>query len=244
MVDFPLNLDVDLAVIVPSRGRPQNIARLLDAWDRTRRQPAMVKSELWVIVDWDDPARQAYEDLLAPARDYFDLYEPLPIRMPIGPLVNGLARNLAYRAKRIGFLGDDHFPVTQGWDGAVVDALDDLGSGIVYGDDLLQGERLPTAAFMTSDIIRALGHMCLPTLEHLYIDNYWLELGRAMGRVRYLPQIVIEHLHPDAGKAERDTTYDEANAPDRNRRDQAAFEEWIADGLERDVAKLREAGVC
>lgn len=233
----------DLAVIVPSRGRPHNIARLLDAWDSTRR-PSTVTAELWVIVDWDDPTRPAYEALLTGERDYFDIYQPHPIRRPIGPLVNDLARNLAYRAKRIGFTGDDHLPRTDCWDGAIVDALDTLGSGIVYGNDLLQGERLPTAAFMTSDIIRALDWMCPPTLEHLYIDDAWGEIGRGMNRLRYLPEVIIEHLHPHAGKAEYDQTYAEANAPDRNDRDKAAFEAWRRDQLPRDLAKLRAAGIC
>jgi hypothetical protein len=127
---------------------------------------------------------------------------------------------------------------------AITDALTELGSGIAYGNDLLQGERLPTAAFMTSDIIRTLGWMCPPTLEHLYIDNAWLELGRAMGRLRYLPDVVLEHLHPDAGKAQQDQTYAEANHPDRDRRDKAAFEAWRRDGLPRDLELLRAAGIC
>jgi hypothetical protein len=235
---------LELAVIVPSRGRPHNVARLLDAWDRTRRL-STVDAELWVIADWDDPARDAYDGLLdRPGRPWFNIYQPAPIRRPIGPLINELSRNLAYRAPRIGFMGDDHLPRTGCWDGAIVDALDSLGSGIAYGNDLLQGERLPTAAFMTSDIIRTLGYMSPPTLEHLYIDDAWAALGRAMGRLRYLPDVIIEHLHPDVGKAERDQTYDEANAPDRNDRDKAAFEIWRRDELPRDLERLRTAGVC
>lgn len=234
---------IDLAVIVPSRGRPQNMLRLLNAWESTRRMSS-VRAELWAVIDHDDPCRRDYEYLLSDARPYFGIYIPAPPRTPIGSLLNELARNLRWDVKRIGFMGDDHLPQTGCWDGAVVDALDSLGSGIVYGNDLLQGERLPTAAFMTSDIVRTLGHMCLPTLEHLYIDDYWRELGRAMGRLRYLPEVVIEHLHPAAGKAARDLTYDEANAPDRDRRDKAAFEAWMRDGLAADVAKLRAAGIC
>lgn len=234
---------VDLAVIVPSRGRPQNMLRLLNAWESTRRMSS-VQAELWAIIDHDDPCRSDYERLLSPTRPYFDIYIPAPPRRPIGPLLNELARSLRWDAKRIGFMGDDHLLQTACWDGAVVDALDSLGSGIVYGNDLLQGERLPTAAFLTADIIRTLGCMCPPTLEHLYIDNYWLELGRAMGRLRYLPDVVIEHLHPASGKAQRDQTYAEANDPDRDRRDKAAFEAWRRDGLPRDLELLRAAGVC
>ena len=242
MADRTLDL---MTVIVPSRGRPENIRRLAEAWIATG---ASSGTALIVAVDEDDPQRHEYEELAPSIADFggvliLNTSEP---RIRLGGILNylGYAYATESLSQYIGFMGDDHLPRTPCWDTAVSGALDDLGSGIVYGNDLLQGEKLPTAAFMTADIIRTLGSMCPPTLEHLYIDNAWLELGRAMGRLRYLPDVVIEHLHPAAGKAATDQTYAEANAPDRYRRDRAAFETWRSDGLPRDLELLRAAGVC
>ena len=229
----------DLVVIVPSRGRPENVARLGDAW----REAKTFGTHLIVAVDDDDPRLGDYRAVELP---YLSELWVVP-RKRLGGTLNacaasvlrGLAPPLA-----IGFMGDDHLPRTEYWASQIVSALKETGSGIVYGNDLLQGEKLPTAAFMTSDIIRTLGWMVPPGLVHLYIDDTWRELGNAMGRLKYLPDVVIEHLHPAAGKAPRDAGYDEANSPERDRLDRAAFESWMRDGLPGDVAKLREAGLC
>lgn len=235
----------DLAVIVPSRGRPGNITRLIQAWKATTTAAA----RLLVVTDPDDPQAPGYEALQIGAHgDAFAhiILDPGGKRLRLGGILNHIGYGLATEtpAFAVGFMGDDHLPRTQGWDEAVLDALNELRSGIAYGNDLLQGERLPTAAFITADIPRTLGWMVPPGLIHLYADDAWLALGQAMGRLRYLPDVVIEHLHPDAGKADRDAGYDEANAPAVGTADKAAFEAWRADGLPSDLQRLRTAGIC
>ncbi len=232
-----------LAVIVPSRGRPDNVRRLVDAWALTMSDSGKVATHLWVVVDYDDPCREEYLQIEAPPGMRLDVREALP-RRRLGPALNFAARDLACCFPMVGFMGDDHLPRTRGWDLEIAGALRDLGSGIVYGNDLHQCERLPTAVFMSSDIIRTLGWMVPPDLVHLYIDDAWRELGEAMGRLRYLPDVVIEHLHPDAGKAPWDARYAEVNAPEVATADRAMFQAWRADGLPAAVAKLREAGLC
>jgi hypothetical protein len=86
--------------------------------------------------------------------------------------------------------------------------------------------------------------MALPGLVHLYVDNAWLELGRAAGVLGYLPDIVIEHMHPGAGKADWDAGYAEANAPELDAADKAVFERWRTEQLAADVQRLRAAGIC
>lgn len=235
----------DLVVIVPSRGRPENIARLAEAW-HTRR---IVGTQLVVAVDDDDPRLEDYRKVALP---FLGALWVGTRRRMCGTL-NAVALDLlkdhtdsltGWLPDVVGFMGDDHLPRTEGWDVDVVDALDELGSGIVYGNDLLQGERLPTAVFMTSDIVRTLGWMVPPGLVHLYADNAWLEIGRGMGRLRYLPDVVIEHMHPAAGKAPMDGRYAEVNAPEVDAADKATFEAWMADGLPGNLQALRAAGLC
>lgn len=235
----------DLLVIVPSRGRPENVARLMEAWKAT----VSGDTKLFVITDPDDPRANDYDEVqIGASDDRFGriILDPGGERLRLGGILNYIGYAYAHETPLpvLGFMGDDHLPRTVGWDLAVLGTLQELGSGIVYGNDLLQGERLPTAAFMTSDIIRTLGWMVPPGLVHLYIDDAWRELGAAMGRLRYLPDVVIEHLHPAAGKAPRDSRYDEVNSPERDRLDRAAFDAWMRDGLPGNVAKLREAGLC
>lgn len=222
-----------LAVIVPSRGRPQNIQRLAQAWTDTNAQADVI-----VAVDDDDPTRADYYDAIQ-THPRFDLTVRPRLRM--GGTLNAVARNACRTWDHLGFLGDDHYPRTDRWDQQVTTELDRLRTGIVYGNDLLQGERLPTAFFLTANIVRTLGWMAPPGLTHLFIDDATLALGRALDAITYLPDVVIEHLHPIAGKATEDDGYREANAPDVWQHDKDVFTRWRDEQLTVDVARIKEA---
>lgn len=110
---------------------------------------------------------------------------------------------------------------------------------MVYANDGIQGERLPTAIFMTADIVRALGYMAPPTLGHLYVDNAWLDLGRSAKCITYLSDVRVGHRHPIAGLAAWDEGYQRCNSPEQYSRDQAAYLQWRATDLPHAVDTLR-----
>jgi len=112
-------------------------------------------------------------------------------------------------------------------------------AGVTYGDDLYQGERLPTAPFIPASVVLALGYYALPSCRHMFIDDAWGDLGRGLGRLTFLPDLVIEHLHPLAGKASRDPGYDRADASASE--DLVAYLAWRDDGgLAADLQRVRE----
>lgn len=210
-----------MLVIVPTRGRPQNAARLAKAFEETES----LNAELVFVADHDDPELIAYHTA-APRL--------LVYRGETGkglvPALNWAAGLYTDLYDHLGFMGDDHRPRTVGWDAHVLGALDTHQPRVVYGNDLLQGEALPTAAFMPSRLVRALGFMAPPVLRHLYVDNFWLELGRSLGGLRYLPGVVIEHIHPAAGKAPMDERYAAVNAAEADLSDRRAWQEYRYDG--------------
>jgi hypothetical protein len=55
--------------------------------------------------------------------------------------------------------------------------------------------------------------MTFPGCFHLFFDNFVKQLGLDLECLRYLPDVIIEHLHPVAGKAEMDAGYERVNAP-------------------------------
>jgi hypothetical protein len=135
-------------------------------------------------------------------------------------------------------LGDDHRPRSTGWDQRFCECLSS-GPRIVYGNDLLQGEKMPTAVAMTSDVVTALGYFAPPTMQHLCVDLVWLELGRAIDRITYLPDVIVEHVHPALGKAPMDAGYEDANSAERISADSAAYFAYMAGQFHDDVAKLK-----
>lgn len=208
-----------LAVVVPTRGRPQNAARLQQAFAETDSLNAVPV----FVLDADDPELPGYFARAGVGEiGHITVHEGAGGSGMVAAL-NYAARVLADEYDALGFMGDDHLPRTAGWDAHVLGALNSPGPAVVYGDDLLQGEKLPTAAFMPSRLVRALGFMAPPVLRHLYADNFWLELGGRLGTLRYLPGVVIEHVHPAAGKAAMDERYAAVNAPDADAADRRAW---------------------
>lgn len=212
-----------ILVIVPTRGRPDNIVRLDKAFDDTE-----VDVDLLVCVDDDDPRLADYCKTGVPFR--------CGERKRLVGTLNEAALSMVDKYDIIGFLGDDVLPKEMEWDHVIRDNF--KKDMVAYGNDGHQGEGLPTGVFLDSRIIKILGYMVPPTFIHLFADNYWKALGEALGTLTYLPDLDMEHLHPYAGKAEHDKTYEEANASSVWRNDEAAFYSYVENQLEKDVEKL------
>lgn len=229
---------MSIVVLCPSRGRPDKAAEMVQSFrDTTLR----LDTTIVVVVDADDPTLDGY------ARHWPLGLPERPFLMVLKPGETGdLTRATNTAASRvwddddiIGHVGDDHRFRTVGWDRTIADAL--ASPGIAYGDDGFQGKRLPTAVFMSSVIPRTLGWYALPGSRHLYIDRTWKTLGEAAGCLRYLPSVSIEHMHPEAGKAEWDDGYRLANSAGAFGHDKHAYLTWVHDEMEADVARVRAA---
>jgi hypothetical protein len=225
-----------LTILVPTRGRPQNLTRLWQAF----RDTCEYETRLVALVDSDDPELRAYQAIYRQLEDEPMFRMGIGPRLRLGPTLNVAAPKWAARSDAVGFMGDDHLPRTVGWDGRYLDELKRLGTGLVYGNDLIQGEALPTQVAMTSDIILATGHMVPAGALHLWLDNAWLALGRALDAITYLPDVIVEHLHPIAGRAQWDAGYAEANTDARSDADRAVFERWREHELPTWVRQIKE----
>jgi len=212
-----------ILVIVPTRGRPENIVRLDKAMLDT-----MVDVEVMYCVDEDDPQLANY------VRTGIPLVMG-PRKRLVGTL-NDVACQFADEYDIVGFLGDDVLPKTHRWDNIIRDNF--KPNMVAYGNDGHQGEGLPTGVFLDARIVTGLGYMVPPTFIHLFADNYWKTLGEALGTLTYLPGVDMEHLHPYAGKAEHDQTYAEANSGPTWENDERAYNEYVKNELAFDVEIL------
>lgn len=219
--------------LVPSRSRPANVRRLWQAWRDTDALATLI-----VLLDQDDPDLDVYfEDHTTAGNEYTIVVTP-PLGN-IGPLLNEWGSRCAQRvpdgrqAHAIGFMGDDHVPRTPRWDQELYASLRPYG--VAYGNDLLQGGNLPTAVMLDAHIVLKLGWMVPRGLRHLYLDNFWRDLGIALGALTYREDVVIEHMHPVAGKAEEDDRYRAVNSDEVYAHDARFYREWL------DAGKLKEA---
>ena len=212
-----------MCVVVPSRGRPENAERLAQAFKDTGAE-----ADLYIVIDNDDPKWNEY----AKSENYK--------KLPADNKTGGCAKSLNTGAVLLlditkyplydyfVFMGDDHIPRTPGWDKAFIQALGS-NTGIVYGDDLLQGANLPTAYGMTRDLVNELRGMTFPGCVHLFFDNFVKQLGLDLEYLKYLPDVIIEHMHPVAGKAEMDEGYERVNQPKWYEKDLLTLQRYLSD---------------
>jgi hypothetical protein len=211
-------------VILPTRNRPDAAKRCVDALAK-----CSVQSDICVAID----------------NDQADLYPRLPgviyeinPRLRMNGTLNLVANKYADKYSTVFFLGDDHLVRTPGWDATLAAPIASKGYGLAYGNDLLMGRDLATAVMMSTNIIRALGFMAPPKLIHLCMDDFWMNVGSRLAALFYFDQVIIEHLHPIAGKQRWDAGYIEANSDANNQADRAEISRYLKEEFDADVGKI------
>lgn len=230
-----------IGIVIPTLNRIENCRKLIEQWSKT----TVGLSTLYFCIDNTDPALDEYRRMEHDCAIHSS-FVGRNVRFVVGEparlcaWTNRMAVALTGEHRLIGSIGDDHRPMSIEWEVHLLDALDEMGgTGFLYGNDTVHGERLPTACFVSADIIRVLGWMAPPALIHLFIDNVWRDLGEASGCVKYLPGVVIEHFHPIKGAAEWDQTYQEGNSSEVWTADAAAYSTWKRDEMAAAVAKIK-----
>lgn len=217
-----------LVMIIPSRGRP-DAAR--EAADSAAENRSRTDTEVIIAVDGDPDARYSRATTALGG-----------ISVERDPVHRGMVRTLNAVATRVvrsrfvthvGFMGDDHRVHTPGWDTELMKSAGPVG--VAYADDLNPNVDLPTSVVLGANLVRTIGCMAPNVLGHLYVDDFWRELGLRLGRLAYRPDIVIEHMHPSVGKGEWDDQYRRVNSPEQFERD-AEIWRSIRDGGALDIA--------
>jgi hypothetical protein len=214
-----------------------------------RDTAALFSTQLILVIDRDDPLRDDYYQLpshpLLAQHSSGPLWPPDPVRImeveggSMAKATNEAAAMIWGDECIIGHVGDDHRFRTHGWDKQIASVLAGR-AGVAFGDDGFWGERLPTAAFVSSIIPRTLGWLALPSSNHYGIDDAWGDLGRGLGRLFYLPDVKIFQPGPHETAAAGDDIF--WRAQETRRHDEIAYYTWRGEGgLETDLARLREA---
>lgn len=224
-----------LTVIVPSRGRPHAVLDLINTVADTRQ---VASTTVVVAVDHDDPMLDLYQEVVRTRPDVGRV-EVVQGGWMVAALNEAALRVVEDPAvTAVGFLGDDHRPRTPGWDAAYLTALQQMGAGIVYGNDLLQFDFVPTQCAMSASIIRSLRWMAHPSLRHMYVDTLWRDMAAPVGRLRYLPDVVVEHMHYLNGKAIEDDGYKRVNDREVYLVDEEAFRMLHVTGVVRAASEV------
>lgn len=194
--------------ILPSRGRPNNVKRLIEAWSRTG-----ASTPVELCLDADNAPQ--YEALQMPS--CWKVVVGLRSRLLSGIYNDCFKRNPD--EPWYGFIADDVVPLTNDWDVRLIEAAGRAGMAVPDGGHDMNGA---PHFVLGGDLVRSVGWLSLPGLDRLYIDTVWQNIAERRGVLRSVPHVVLEHRHFSNGKALMDSTYQKHN----KQQDKLIYENW------------------
>jgi hypothetical protein len=219
-----------VSVLVPTRGRPEGVERLLESAYDLSEGPL----EFVFYIDDDDP--RGIETIGVIQR--YGAFVVVGSRITLSQMWNACYERATHDL--LMQCGDDIVFRTQGWDVMFAQAFEQYSDRIafVHGDDGFQHERIGTHGVLHRNWVEAVGYFVPPHFASDYNDLWLTEVADALSRRVYLPGVLTEHMHPVAGKGELDLTHQE-----RLERHRIEDCDWIwretAGERAADVAKLR-----
>jgi glycosyltransferase involved in cell wall biosynthesis len=194
-----------ISLLLPTRGRPHLIRRLFDSV--VAYTDRLEDLEIILYVDDDDETGQEISD------DRISLLKIFGPRLSMGAY-NTICLGQA-SGDYIMLMNDDVIVRTSAWDRKVAELGRTISDGIflAYPNDLHIGKRMCTFPILTKKACELLLRPYPEEYKTHFIDWHILDIFKrlcAMGRTRifYLEDVVFEHCHYMAGKAELDATYE------------------------------------
>jgi hypothetical protein len=193
-----------ISLLLPTRGRPTLVERLFASVSAmTSRRD---RAEIILYIDEDDVASHA-----------LDSTDVKVVRI-IGPRVSMGACNSACLSRAQGDIiilaNDDMVIRTPGWDEKVAAMHAGYPDGIylAYANDLFMSRRRATFPILSRRCCELLGDPYPSAYRGAFIDTHLYDLFKRLqhagfDRIRYLDDVVFEHLHYRTGKADYDETY-------------------------------------
>ena len=216
-----------LAVLCPSRNRPEGLKSAYESWKTNS-----VQSDIFFCFQDNDDSLNVNIKIVE-GHSYI-----IESDIGLAAKANKLCDlNPGYDAYMV--LNDDQIIQTNRWDGILLDELVQLEESnghrlwILHWRDGIQDQKL-CQGFVTKEMLAITGSFFPRNyMRHLYIDNYFMFIGESCGILKYIPEVFIEHLHYSVGKSPLDASYMQTNSLEALARDGAAYRKWVNEqGLE------------
>lgn len=214
--------------IIPTLSRPQNVAELL------KQASSLDKSEGIVFVNGVD-----YEE------KYVQIQLPDGWRMQQHDRNIGAIGTLNWLFKTYpneqfyGFIGDDEFVYTRGWNRLLTEAAGDWH--VAHANDGWQsGKRIHSYVCIGGELARAVGYLAIPECWHWFgFDTMWEAIAQHLPIRNFVEQVETEHRHFLAHKVAKDSCYELGES--RIAEDEKAFAAWMKNELPVILERLKGA---
>lgn len=197
-----------LLIRMPTRGRPGQALRVLQLYRELADTPVSIE----VVIDEDDETMNCTEVLQMLCT--LNCIITVDIHGSKIEAVNGgRIDDWAILA----LASDDMWPVVQGYDRRILDAMDrhfPLRDGLIYFNDGYNRDHvqpdnpvLCTMPIMGRRYWENFGHVYHPEYGSLFADDEQTRVAWRLNRAVFVDDMLIEHRHYAAGKAARDALY-------------------------------------
>ncbi len=177
-----------IAILVPSRGRPEQLKRMIES----ARKTAYKEVKLFLAISPEDEL--AYQSINGNTRKYI-----MPDNMPTAHKWNLLAEEAMRNTDNTLFMvgADDMVFTTPGWDEAVINHYNALvkQQHVYHLQDSRDKDGTPHP-IMTREYIEAMGYLVPPMFLHWYIDTWTVELAKQLKVFTHLTDYELIHDKP------------------------------------------------
>lgn len=218
-----------ISLLVPTRKRPERLRSMVESV----KQTSSVMPQILCYLTPDD--------------DSYDWTQYAPTQFIVGPrlvmsdLWNAL---IPYAAGDIFMLcADDVIFRTPGWDVEVENAFAAVPDRILLAfcdDGGPGGKTFASLPFVSRRWVEVVGYFTGPGFSADFSDTWPHDVAEMIGRKRFIPGVLIEHVHWLWGKAPKDVTYQENEDRYRKDRPDALYISTLAK-RQADAAKLKQA---
>lgn len=223
-----------IGIVLPVRdggtGRSERLKRCIESW----LGHSEGLSHAFIIVDSDEVEKYSFVDNYDPE---FVTKVVAPHGITLMQKINYWAIEIAEQYKYVAFIGDD-IVFRDRWEKEFIDFLSQHKYALAYANDLHQGGKLATHPCITSNMIKAVGFFGCPAVQHNCFDNYWMNIVHNLGEIKYFPSIIMDHMHPHAGKANHDNISHHIN--NLLYQDVSNFDKYMNENKESDIKKILE----
>lgn len=193
-----------ISILLPTRGRRELAEKFISSALSQAARPELI--EFLLYVDNDDPesAKIFVEDA--------KLEVILGERARMGECnLECLRRS---KGQIIVFGNDDVEIKTQDWDEKIIQIHNSYADAVylAYPNDLYKGKTLSAFPILSKKVLSLLADPAIGWYSGAFIDTHLMEVFirlRAFGenRIKYLEDVIFEHMHFRAGKGKVDQTY-------------------------------------
>lgn len=206
--------------LMPSYGRPDALATLLDA-------PGGWPEMVYVLVNADDPTWPQYAKTIKNLNDGGWDHPWCLLQVPAGSRFAEAVR-WAYNGETdrqfYGIIDDDYWPVTPDWHNTLAAAAG--ATKVAIANNKQNFPKPYCCRVMGGDLARAIGTIAPGKMRHNYSDDTWARFAYDFDLYVPLEDVIVEHRHHSFTEGvKKDATYERGSHDFAA--DTALYREWL-----------------